>query len=78
MAKKKRLAGSWLSVPVWIITGLSIFILFSALYDLLVADVSNMRFILMIASGGILLITVLLHLTSLKFVGRQARKQLGG
>ena len=78
MGKRKRLFKSWISIPIWIISGLSIFILFSALYDFVVKDISSTRYALMIVSGTILLITVLLHLTSLKFIGRQIRKQLGG
>lgn len=80
MAKKrlKRLYNSTLGIPLWILSGLAIFILFSAIYDFVVLDRSQMRYILLFVSMGLLLILAGLHFVSVKAISRQARKQLGG
>ena len=75
---KKRLYKSWLGIPNWVITGGALFILFSAMYDYVVLDRSLMRYGLIIASGLILLMSVIMHFVSLNTISRQARRQLGG
>lgn len=75
---KKRLYKSFLGIPIWIITGLALFILFSAIYDFVVYDRSGMRYALIGASAAILVVATIMHFVSLKFVSTQARKQMGG
>ena len=78
MGKKRRVYRSILGIPVWLITGLSLFILSSALYDFAVFDRSFMRYGIMIAAGIILAISVGLHFVPLNFISIQARRQMGG
>lgn len=73
-----RVYKSLLGIPVWLITGLSLFIIFSVLYDAIVGDRNVARWVLLGASGGILLLTILLHSIKLKTISKVARKQLGG
>jgi len=74
----KRVSSSVLGIPIWILTGLSLFVLFSAVYDFIVLDKSAIRYGLMIASVLILIILVIIHFTTMKFVSLQARRQMGG
>jgi len=78
MAKKKRVYKSLIGIPIWLITGLSLFILSSGIYDYFVMDRSFIRYGLIVASGIILLISVGLHFVPLEFIGKQARRQMGG
>lgn len=73
----KKLGSSFIGLPIWIITGLAIFVLFSAIYDFIVLDRSAMRYFLIGASALILLITISLKFVPLSFVARQSRRQLG-
>jgi len=75
---KKRLYKSILGIPIWAITGISIFLLFSSLYDYFVLDRSGVRYAIIIGSVLIIFITIGLHFISLKFLARQTKKQLGG
>lgn len=75
---KKRLYRSLLGIPIWLISGLSLFVLFSAIYDWFVRDVSAIRYGLIISTSLILFITIVLHLTSIPFIAKQTRRQLGG
>lgn len=76
--RKKRIYGSVLGIPIWVITGMSLFILFSAVYDFFVLDRSIIRYGLIGASAVILITTVVIHVISLRAVSNQARRQLGG
>jgi hypothetical protein len=74
----KRLYKSWLGIPIWAITGTSIFIIFSVIYDAVVGDRNLSRWILLSASGFILLTTIILHGISLNTIKRVTQRQLGG
>jgi len=74
----KRLYKSVLGIPLYLILGLAIFVLFSAVYDFIVYDRSTMRYILIGASILLILITLLLHRVKLSTVKRIASRQLGG
>jgi len=73
----KRIGTSILGIPVWAITGISLFLIFSILYDLIVRDINGIRVGLLIGSSLILFITIILHLTSTRFIARVARNQFG-
>lgn len=74
----KRIGSSVLGIPIWIITGLAIFILFSTVYDWVVQDKSIIRYWMMIGSTVlIVIVTIILHIISLNTVAKQARRQLG-
>lgn len=73
-----RIYKSVLGIPIWLITGTSIFIIFSILYDAVVGDRNVARWVLLGASGLILFLTLVIHSIKLKTVGRIARRQLGG
>tara|TARA_Y100000310_G_scaffold67692_1_gene63054 strand:- start:1010 stop:1243 length:234 start_codon:yes stop_codon:yes gene_type:complete len=73
----RRLYKSWLGIPVLLITGLALFILFSTLYDFFVMDRSGMRYALLGASILIILITIGLGFTPLSAISHQARRQMG-
>jgi drug/metabolite transporter superfamily protein YnfA len=74
----KRLYKTWLGIPIWAITGTSIFIILSVIYDGIVGDRTLSRWILLGASGFILLMTIILHGISLKTIKRVTQRQLGG
>jgi thiosulfate reductase cytochrome b subunit len=74
----KRLYKSWLGIPIWLITGLSIFIILSICYDAVVGDRNTSRWILLGASGFILLMTIILHGISLNTIKKVTQRQLGG
>lgn len=75
---KKRMYASLLGIPVWVISGLALFIIFSAGYDWVVQDRSSLRLLLAAISGGvILLMALVLHLMPLGSVKKQAGNQLG-
>lgn len=74
----KRLYKSLISIPIWLITGLSLFLIFSSSYDLMVGDRTTSRYLVLGASGLILLITIFLNSVKLKTIGNIARRQLGG
>ena len=65
-------------IPLWLITGIAIFFLASAIYDFLVFDRSIIRYALMIGSGIVLLLALGLHLVPGKYLFNQFRKQMGG
>ena len=74
----KRIGTSLLGIPVWIITATALFVIYSAIYDWVVMDRSNIRTYLLLGSGGVIfLITFVLHLMPLSAVAKQARRQLG-
>lgn len=75
MSKTMYILG--MKVPLWAITGLSLFIIFSVGYDLVVGDRNGMRYALLGASALILLMSVILHFTSKRTLTKQARRQLG-
>ena len=74
----KRVYKSIIGIPVWMITGISLFIIFSAIYDWVVGDRSWSRYAILGSAGLIVLITIGMHFTKLKTVGGMARKQMGG
>lgn len=78
MAKKRRLWKSWLSIPIWLITGIALFFLFSGIYDFIVLDRSIVRTGIIIGSIILLVVLVIIQLVPLEFLSRQARKQMGG
>lgn len=74
----KRIYKSWLGIPIWAITGASIFIILSVIYDAIVGDRNLSRWILLGSAGLILLITIIMHSLSLKTINKVVRRQLGG
>lgn len=75
---KKRLYRSLLGIPLWFIVGLSLFVIFSALYDWAVGDRSISRYMILGGSVAILTIAIILHMIKVETVGRVARRQMGG
>ena len=75
---KKRIWNSILGLPIWLITGISIFILFSAIYDWIVNDRSMIRYGLIGGSMLILLILIILHFVPISFIRNQTKRQMGG
>lgn len=75
--EKKRIYRSLLGIPIWLIIGLSLFIIFSVLYDWFVGDRNIPRYMILIASSLILLISIILHTVSLNTIGRMAKRQMG-
>lgn len=75
---KKRIYKSIFGIPIWAITGISLFLLFSSLYDFFVQDRSAIRYGIIVGSAVILLITIVIHMVSVPFIAKQTRKQLGG
>lgn len=73
----RKVSKSILGIPIWFITGLSVFIIFSVGYDLIVGDKNLTRYLILGASGLILLISIIIHAMSLKSVGRIAQRQMG-
>ncbi len=69
---------SVLGIPLWFITGLSLFIVFSVGYDLIVGDKNVMRYVILGASFFILLISISLKFISSNTISKMARRQLGG
>ena len=78
MVKKRKLMSSVLGIPLWVISGIALFVLFSAIYDFIVLDRSFIRYGLIFGAAGILLISVGLKLLPMKFIANQAKKQMGG
>lgn len=74
----KRIYKSWLGIPIWAITGSSIFIILSVIYDAIVGDRNLSRWILLFSAGLILIITILMHSLSLKTINKVVKRQLGG
>ena len=72
--KHKRLYRSWLGIPIYLIIGLSIFIILTGLWDFL-GETS--RIIIMASAGLIIIISILLNRIKLKTLGRIASKQMG-
>ena len=60
------------------ITGVSIFIIASVLYDLFVGDRNFMRYALLTGAIIILLSSIVLHLVPLPEVKKSFRRQMGG
>lgn len=73
----KRLGTSFLGIPLYILTGAALFVLFSAIYDFIVFDRSVMRYGLLFSSIIILVVLVSLHFVKLSFISRQAKRQMG-
>lgn len=74
---KKRLYRTIFGIPLWIITGISLFIIFSALYDWFVGDRNTMRYIVLGGSVVILIMSIILHVTPASSIGQMAGRQLG-
>jgi len=78
MAKKRRVARSLLGIPIWLITGLSLFLIISIIYDIFVGDRNAIRYMLLGLSILILLISIFINLVPLKTIVKVARRQMGG
>ena len=65
-------------IPLWTITSLSLFIIFSVGYDLVVGDKNAIRYMILAASVLILIISVSLKLIGKDTTVKMARRQLGG
>ena len=75
---KKRVYKSVLGIPIWFFTGISIFIIFSVVYDLVVGDRNVMRYGVLGGSIIILIISIIIHLVKIETISRMARRQMGG
>lgn len=73
----KRIYKSIFGIPIYLILGLSIFILFSAIYDFFVGDRNLMRYFLIGASALIVLISIILHMVRISTIKKIASRQLG-
>jgi hypothetical protein len=74
---KKRLWKTKLGIPIWIIQGISLFMISSVLYDLMVGDVNNLRFMVLIGSSIVLVLATILNLTTISSIKKTFRKQFG-
>lgn len=78
MVKTRKVYKTILGIPIWMITGLSIFLIVSIIYDLWVGDRNTIRYITLSGASLILLISVGINLIPIRTVRRIASRQFGG
>lgn len=76
--RKKRVYNSLFGIPIWAITGISIFLIVSIMYDIFVGDRNMIRYMLLAGSSLILLISIGMHVVSISSIKRIASRQFGG
>jgi len=74
---KHKTYKTFLGIPLWLITGLSLFAIFSVGYDLIVGDRNYMRYILLIVCVLILIISITLKVIPARYIQKMAGRQLG-